>query len=219
MRVAVVGAKGRMGQAVIRLAGEQGMEVIHALDKGDELSFAGAEAVIDFSHPDVLVHVAESAARAKAALVSGTTGLDAKAEAALDTAAKTIPVLWEPNMSVGILVLGRLLQQALEVLGDAVDVEIVEAHHKLKLDARSGTALRLLEIARAARANKDKIGVVSVRGGDVIGDHTVHLLGMGERIELMHRATSRDLFARGALRAAQALVGKPARRYRLVDLF
>ncbi len=217
MMIAVVGAKGRMGQAVIRLAGEQGITVSAALDQGDELAVEGADAVIDFSHPEVLSRVAESAAKAKAALVSGTTGLDGKAQSALDAAAKLIPVMWEPNMSVGVLVLGRLLEQALEMLGTSVDVEIVEAHHKLKVDAPSGTALRLLEIAKEARGD-DKITVHAVRGGDVIGDHTVHLLGMGERIELTHRATSRDLFARGALHAARALVGKPAGRYRLGDI-
>lgn len=223
MRIAVVGAKGRMGQAVIRLAGEDGITVVSALDKGDDLAFPGAEVVIDFSHPEVLSRVAESAARTKAALVSGTTGLDAKAVAALDDAAKSVPVLWEPNMSVGVLVLGRLLKQALEMLGTSVDVQIVETHHKSKIDAPSGTALRLLEIARAARGDvpqkePQEIGVLALRGGDVIGDHTVHLLGMGERIELTHRATNRDLFARGALRAARALTGKPAGRYRLADL-
>jgi 4-hydroxy-tetrahydrodipicolinate reductase len=131
-----------------------------------------------------------------------------------------------------VLVLGRLVKSALEMLGDSVDVEIVESHHKLKVDAPSGTALRLVEIAKAARGNppvvtgregkpgarKNEIGVFAVRGGDVIGDHTVHLLGMGERIELTHRATSRDLFARGALHAARALVGKSPGRYRLSDL-
>lgn len=229
MKIAVVGAKGRMGQAILRL-GEG--EVVRAIDKGDALEFSGVDAVIDFSHPETVPGVAEAAAKAKVALVSGTTGLDAKANAALDAASKIIPLLWEPNMSIGVLVLGRLVKQALEMLPD-FDVEIVEAHHKLKVDAPSGTALRLLEIAKTARAGaevvtgregkpgarKNEIGVMALRGGDVIGDHTVHLLGLGERIELTHRATNRDLFARGAIAAARALAGKPAGRYRLADLF
>jgi 4-hydroxy-tetrahydrodipicolinate reductase len=215
MKLAIVGAKGRMGQAVIRLAGEAGITVTRALDKGDALSFDGAEAVIDFSHPDVFDGVVKAAIASKVALVSGTTGLSP--DAALEGAAKSIPVLWEPNMSVGILVLGKLVKQALDLLGDTVDIEIVEAHHKKKIDAPSGTALRLKENALEARPGA-KIGMSSLRGGDVIGDHTVHLLGMGERIELTHRATSRDLFAHGALFAAKHLIGKPPGRYRLADL-
>jgi len=219
MKLAVVGAKGRMGQAVIRLATEAGHAVSGAFDRGDALAFDGVEAVIDFSHPDVFEGVVKAATLSNVALVSGTTGLSP--DAALDAAAKSIPVLWEPNMSVGILVLGKLVKQALELLGDSVgntgDIEIVEAHHKKKIDAPSGTALRLKENVLAAKPGA-KIGMSSLRGGDVIGDHTVHFLGMGERIELTHRATSRDLFAHGALHAATKLVGKKPGRYRLSDL-
>lgn len=215
MKLAVVGAKGRMGQAVIRLATEAGHAVSHAFDKGDVLEFGGVDAVIDFSHPDVFQDVVTEAIRAKCALVSGTTGVSP--DAALDAAAKSVPVLWEPNMSVGILVLGKLVNHALELLGDTVDIEIIEAHHKKKIDAPSGTALRLKEDALAAKPGAT-IGMSSLRGGDVIGDHTVHLLGMGERIELTHRATSRDLFAHGALLAATKLAGQKPGRYRLGDL-
>lgn len=233
MKLAVVGAKGRMGQAIVRLAPEHGWTVAAALDKGDDLAtIAGVDAVVDFSHASSAADVAAAAARAKAALVSGTTGLDARAEAALDAAAKVVPVLWEPNMSVGVLVLGQLLREALALLGADADVEIVETHHRMKADAPSGTALRLVEIARRAREGAPvvtgregkpgprgrEIGVLAVRGGDVVGDHTVHLLGQGERLELTHRATSRDVFAHGALRAASWLAGKPARRYRLADV-
>ena len=135
-------------------------------------------------------------------------------------------------MSVGVLVLGELLRSALDMLGPGFDVEIVETHHRKKIDAPSGTANRLAEIARGARKGpnvtgregkpgartSDEVGVLAMRGGDVIGDHVVHLFGAGERIELVHRATSRDVFAVGALRAATWIARKPARRYALADV-
>ena len=188
--------------------------------------------LIDFSAPSVVPDAARACAKCGVALVSGTTGLEDAQKAALDEAAKKIPVLWEPNMSVGVLVLGELLRSALAMLGPGFDVEIVETHHKKKVDAPSGTASRLAEIAHEARGGalvtgrsgkpgarkSDEIGVLAVRGGDVIGDHVVHLLGAGERLELTHRATSRDVFASGALRAAAWIAGKPAGRYALRDV-
>jgi len=143
-----------------------------------------------------------------------------------------VPVLWEPNMSLGVFVLSRLVSQAVAALAEW-DIEVVEAHHRLKVDAPSGTALRLAETAQRARAGtrlvhgrqgtpgartNDEIGMHALRGGDVLGDHTVHLLGGGERIELTHRATSRDVFAHGAIRAARWIRGKPAGRYGLADI-
>lgn len=136
-------------------------------------------------------------------------------------------------MSVGVYVLSQLIAQAVKALPD-FDIEIVEAHHRLKVDAPSGTALRLAEVAKKARdasstfvtgrdgkpgaRKREEIGVLAMRGGDVIGDHLVHLLGDGERLELTHRASNRDLFARGALRAGRWLIGKPAKRYSLADV-
>lgn len=257
MKLAVSGASGRMGRAVVRLAVEAGHEVVGAVaasevgaDAGEiagirrlgvaiaatpsALAGSGAEVVIDFSAPSALPAVARAVASAGCALVSGTTGLDDAANAALDAAARAVPVLWEPNMSVGVLVLGRLLERAIASLGADVDVEIVEVHHRMKADAPSGTALRLAEIARTARGDegalvtgragkvgmrpRSDVGVLAVRGGDVVGEHTIHLLGLGERLELTHRASSRDLFARGALRAASWLVGKRPGRYSLGDV-
>lgn len=259
-RVAVLGANGRMGRAVVRLAHEAGMKVVAAIGAGDEgkdagelagvgpigtrissdvgsIAMSGAEMLVDFSAPAVLVRACEACVKGKVAIASGTTGLDDAANAALDAAAKSVPVLWEPNMSVGIRVLSDLLARAVAALGEGYDIEIVEAHHRMKVDAPSGTALRLAEVAKAARAARqkesrfvtgregkpgarsaDEIGVLAMRGGDVIGDHTAFLLGDGERIELTHRASSRDLFARGALRAGRWLVGRPAGRYRLDDV-
>jgi 4-hydroxy-tetrahydrodipicolinate reductase len=136
-------------------------------------------------------------------------------------------------MSVGVHVLGALVAKAIAMLGPDFDVEVVEAHHKLKVDAPSGTALRIAEIAREARGGArfvhgregkpgaraaTEIGIHAVRGGDVVGDHTVLLLGAGERVELVHRASSRELFASGALRVARWIAGKPAGRYRMEDV-
>jgi 4-hydroxy-tetrahydrodipicolinate reductase len=235
-KIAIVGARGRMGQAIARLAPDQGVDVVLAIDKAEgdlaSLKKSGAEVLIDFSTPDVTTSAARACADAGVALVSGTTGLDESHWDALSDAAKRVPVLWEPNMSVGVLVLGELLRSVLPMLGEGFDVEIVETHHRLKVDAPSGTAKRLAEIAHEARngpsvtgregkpgkRTNDEVGVLAVRGGDVIGDHVIHLLGPGERLELVHRATSRDVFAHGALRAAKWIAKKPAARYALTDV-
>ena len=237
-RLAVLGASGRMGQAVLRLASELDFEVVAQVSAGEDLgSIARAkpEVVIDFSSPDATRALSKIAADAGAAIVSGTTGLDETTLRALDTASAKVPIFWAPNMSVGVHVLGVLVARAIEMLGPEFDIEITEAHHRRKVDAPSGTALRLAEIAESARTGPSalthgregrpgaraatEIGMHAIRGGDVIGDHHVHLLGEGERIELVHRASSRDLFARGALRAARFVIGKPPRRYAMSDLF
>ncbi len=257
LRLAVIGASGRMGRAVIRLALERGDSVVCAValaetgrDAGElagigpigvtvtsdvaELSRAGASVAIDFSSPAGMGSLAQATADANIALVSGTTGLDVDGALALSRAAERIAVLWEPNMSVGVQLLADLIREAVLRLGVGYDVEVVESHHRSKVDAPSGTALRLVDVARTARSDSvsvtygrhgtpgarplTEIGVHSVRGGDIVGDHTVHFLGVGERIELTHRATSRDLFAHGALRAARWIERKPAGRYTLRDV-
>jgi 4-hydroxy-tetrahydrodipicolinate reductase len=234
--IAVLGARGRMGQAIVRLAADHGAHVVWQIDLTDgnlaSLATSGARVLVDFSAPAVVTEAARACAAAGVALVSGTTGLDDGAKAALDEAAKKVPVLWEPNMSVGVYVLGEVLRRALAMLGDGFDVEIVETHHGLKADAPSGTAHRLAEIAltfregppitgrsgKPGKRSAEEVGVLAVRGGDVVGDHVVHLLGHGERLELTHRATSRDVFAIGALRAASWIAGQPAGRYALADV-
>lgn len=261
--LAIFGASGRMGRAVVQLAEASGFRVVCAIaadatgqdigelagvgklgvlvtsDLGAPLALteSRAEVAIDFSHPTALPRIVEACTKARVALVSGTTGLDASGEAALDLAARSIPVLWEPNMSVGVHVLSAVVRRAIELLGLEFDVEVVEAHHKRKADSPSGTAIRLAEVAISARKalgaeselmhgregkkttrKAAEVGMHAVRGGDVIGDHTVHLLGAGERLELTHRATSRELFAQGALRAAKWMVGKPAGRVKLADV-
>ncbi len=170
------------------------------------------------------------AARGIAAVI-GSTGFTAEARARVAAAARKVPVVLSPNMSVGVNVLFALVEQAARALGDAYDVEIVEMHHKGKKDAPSGTAVRLAEVAAAALGRdpgKDlayarhgmigerpprQIGVQALRGGDVVGDHTVFFAGLGERLELTHRAASREQFARGALRAAAWVVGRPPGLY------
>lgn len=223
----VVGAFGR--------GDEVGTEIEGVRIVGDPVvAIEAAEVVIDFSHPEAVPAIARACAARAIALVSGTTNLDDTAVRALDDLARAAPVLWAANMSFGVQLLTELVQQATRRLGLAFDVEIVEAHHSKKIDAPSGTARRLVEAARAGfdadspivhgrsgqvgARPRGEIGVHAVRGGDVIGDHTVMLLGQGERLELTHRATSRDLFGHGALRAARFLLGRPAGRYTIKDL-
>jgi 4-hydroxy-tetrahydrodipicolinate reductase len=254
-RLAVVGASGRMGRAVVRLAREAGLDLVCAVattdvgrDAGElagigpigtpvadafaAIEHARADVAIDFSSPAATLALAPVAAAAGTAIVSGTTGLGDDARAALERAASRVPVLWEPNMSLGVHVLASLVARAATELPDW-DVEIVETHHRAKVDAPSGTALRLAEAVQKARAGArlvhgrhgrpgaraaQEIGMHALRGGDVVGDHVVHLFGGGERIELTHRATSRDVFAHGSLRAAAWIVGKTAGTYTLADV-
>ncbi len=256
LNIAVIGVGGRMGQAVVRAAIEAGHRVVGAVDRagspaigrdagdlsgaahaGVEVSsdlaagMLGADCAIDFSVADATAHVAAAAARAKVALVCGTTGIAPEAERALAEAATRVPVLWSPNMSVGVHVLAEIVKQAVRSL-PGYDVEIVETHHRAKVDAPSGTAKRLFDAVQEVREARavsgregkpgarmdDEVAMLALRGGDVIGDHTVHLLGPGERLELTHRATSRELFARGAVRAAAAIAKLPAGRYTMADV-
>jgi len=258
MKIAISGATGRMGQSVARLASTDGVTIVGAIassqskhlgrDLGevagighlgvfvsDDMSaaFLGADVVIDFSTPSALGRLLPIAKRACVPVVSGTTRLDAETEKRLDDAASLVPVLWAPNTSLGVQVLAEIVAEAVRRLGPGFDVEIVETHHKAKIDSPSGTAVRLANAAREGRPGlssvygregnvgprkEEEIGMFAVRGGDVIGDHTVHLLGLGERLELTHRATNRDLFARGAIRAARFLIGKAPGRYSMRDV-
>lgn len=259
MKLAVFGASGRMGRAVVRLAhAHPGVTVVGAIAApGDEAlgkdagevagigtigveitadvasGLLGADAVIDFSTAKAAPALFGRAERAGVAIVSGTTNLDSEGLAALERAASKVPVLWAPNMSRGVQVLAEVVAHAIKRLGLDFDVEIVEVHHRKKIDSPSGTALRLRDAAVSVRPDlvevrgrdgevgarkTEEIGVFGVRGGDVIGDHTVHLLGQSERLELTHRATDRDLFARGALSAALFVSGRAPGRYGIVDV-
>jgi 4-hydroxy-tetrahydrodipicolinate reductase len=248
-KLAIAGATGRMGRAIARLAKDHHFTLTGALaaddDRGEQIegvavtsdpreAFAAADVVIDFSHPGAVTAIVDACRARRLPLVSGTTNLPDDAQHALEDLSKSVPVLWAPNMSVGIQLLAELVEEAVRRLGVGYDVEIVEVHHGKKIDAPSGTAKRLVDAVRAGMdadeplvhgregnvgaRSRGEIGMHAVRGGDVIGDHSVHLLGQGERIELTHRATSRDLFALGALRAARFLLGRGPGRYAIKDL-
>lgn len=238
-KVIIVGAKGRMGQTLVKLAQpEAGYTLVKEIDMGDDIAphLAAADAVIEFSHHSVTATLASLVAAQRKALVIGTTGHSDAEKAAIAGAAKSIPIVFAPNFSVGVNILFYLTRKAAQILGPDYDQEVVEMHHRLKIDAPSGTARRLGEILaevqkgaydeliRNGRAGepgkrtKSEIGMHALRGGDVVGDHTVHFAGIGERIELTHRASSRETFAAGALRAAAWAVGKPAGLYTMQDV-
>jgi 4-hydroxy-tetrahydrodipicolinate reductase len=198
--------------------------------------FAGVDAVIDFTAPAATQRHAQLAADAGCALVAGTTGLEETHQAALAAAAAAVPVVWAPNMSAGVNLLFAVTQQVARALGEDFDIEIVEMHHHHKVDAPSGTALGLGQAAAAGRGvdfdavkvlsregitgarTTGSIGFATLRGGDVVGEHTVVFAGAGERVELSHRANDRAIFARGAVRAALWTAGKPAGLYAMADV-
>jgi 4-hydroxy-tetrahydrodipicolinate reductase len=256
IRLAINGASGRMGRALLALVRENPrFELVGALVSAGsahnhtpvfpELPASlrythdwreiTADVVIDFSGPDGLAEALTYCAARRAALVTGTTGIDAALQSKLDAAAKHIPLLHAANFSLGVAVLKRLLREAAAAVPDW-DLEIIEAHHSRKEDAPSGTALALGHAAAEARGTTlandavyvregrpgarrhGSIGFAVVRGGDVVGEHTALLLGQGERVELSHRATDRSLFARGALEAAMWLAGREPGSYDIDDM-
>lgn len=260
LTIAVAGAAGRMGRRLVALIGEDaalrltgalegaGCPLLGedaglisgtlrqgvALTADPEVALAGARVLIEFTRGPAVPALAALAARRGVALVSGSTGLDQAGQQALGEAAIRVPVLAAPNFSLGVAVLQALAEQAAALLGPGFDVEILELHHRKKIDAPSGTALRLAR-GVAARRGSDvplvlqrqgetgprragEIGVLGLRGGDAVGEHTVFLLGTGERLELTHRATSRDVFAHGALHAARWLSDQPPGFYGISDL-
>jgi 4-hydroxy-tetrahydrodipicolinate reductase len=173
------------------------------------------DVAIDFSLPEAFDTVLAACTARGAALVSGTTGLSASQQAALDDAAQRVPLVWAANFSLGIAVLGELVRQAAQAL-PGWDADIVEAHHVHKKDAPSGTALALGRAVAAGRGSEPHYA--SLRAGDIVGEHTVQFSGPGERLELVHRATDRDVFARGALEVAARLRGRPPGRHALAEL-
>ena len=199
------GAVGRDVGAVLGHASSLGVAVSDdanaAIGRGDVL--------IEFTSPEVTAAHAELARQLRKPMVIGTTGLSDAQQETLRAASKTVPIVFSPNMSVGVNVLFELAKTAAERLGSGYDIEVVEAHHRLKKDAPSGTAKRLADVLAAARKTKGgAIPVHAVRAGDIVGDHTVILAGPSERLELTHRAQSREVFAQGALRAAWFVVGQ-----------
>jgi 4-hydroxy-tetrahydrodipicolinate reductase len=239
LRLCIHGSKGRMGEALIRCAAEDPeLQVTAEVDTGDDFpaALAQCDAVIDFSATHITPQVAQACADAGKVLVIGTTGHELPEREQINQAAAKIPLVFSPNYSVGVNTLFWLTRKAAEILGPGFDLEVVEMHHRLKKDAPSGTARHLAEIlaevrkldyAEAARHGRagivgertnDEIGVHALRGGDVVGDHTVIYAAPGERLELTHKASSRDTFARGALRAAKWASKQPAGLYDMQDV-
>jgi 4-hydroxy-tetrahydrodipicolinate reductase len=238
-KIIIAGAKGRMGQALSRCAATiPAITVSGKIDLGDDLGAVVGEGdvVIDFtSHQNTLAFARLCAARQKA-IVIGTTGHSEAERKELKSMASQIPMVWSANFSTGVNALFWLTRKAAEILGPGFDLEIVEMHHRLKKDAPSGTAATLAQIlAEARRQSLDKaarhgrhglvgertaaeIGIHSIRGGDVVGDHTVIFAAEGERLELTHKASSRDTFALGALRAAQWVVSQKPGLYDMQDV-
>ncbi len=223
IRIIITGAKGRMGQTLVSCAKNfNDLEIVAAIDRGDDLPsvIAGCDVLVDFSSHTATADIVALCARHKKAVVIGTTGHDDTETFKIHEFAKKIPMVWASNFSTGVNTLFWLTRKAAEILGTDFDLEIVEMHHRSKKDAPSGTAKSLAEIvadvrklhlneaARHGRAGivggrtQSEIGIHSVRGGDVVGDHTVIFANTGERLELTHKASSRDTFANGALRAA-----------------
>lgn len=238
IKLAMIGASGRMGQAILRLAKESGdFDIVCEVSEGEDFSKlekSGAQVAIDFSKADGTRALADVAARSNIALVIGTTGLDDESERAVAVASEKVAVFTATNMSIGVHVLGVIAERASRMLGEDYEIEIVETHHKRKIDAPSGTALTLAKTLQESRHHithlvhgregnvgpraPREVGMHAVRGGDVVGDHTVHFLGEADRIEITHRASNRDLFARGALRAAKWIVTKSSGFYGMSDM-
>ena len=227
-----------MGQALAAAIDEVGETQAGGADRGDDVgALAGkADALVDFSSPAALADTLDACVKAGIPLLIGTTGLSADNHAAIDAAAKTIPVLQTGNTSLGVTMLAALVQQAAARLGDDWDIEIVEMHHRMKVDAPSGTAILLGEAAAKGRgidlaANTESgrdghtgaratgaIGFAALRGGTVAGEHSVILAGEQERITISHSAENRAIFARGAVKGARWLIGQPAGRYTMNDV-
>jgi len=237
--IGLLGSSGRMGRAIADLlAGHEEAKLAGGADLGDDVGALArrCDVLIDFSTPGALLVNLDAAASAGVPIVIGTTGLGAEHLAAIDGAARSIAVLQSANMSLGVNLLAHLVREAAARLGPDWDIEIVEMHHRYKVDAPSGTALLLGKAAAEGRkvdldsisdrgrdgigeARKPgHVGFASLRGGSVAGDHQVVLAAEGERLELGHRAESRAIFARGAIDAALWLAGRPAGRYAMKDV-
>ena len=260
-RIAVVGAAGRMGKTLIEAIGQADARLTAAVDRPDS-SLIGADAgelaalgklgvplsadlaavldqfdvLIDFTHPSVTLRNLALCRQAGKAMVIGTTGFSLEEKQLLAEAGKDIPIVFAANFSVGVNLCLKLLDTAARVLGDEVDIEIIEAHHRHKVDAPSGTALRMGEVVAQALGRdlaqvavygregqtgareRQTIGFATVRAGDVVGDHTVLFAGDGERVEITHKASSRMTFAKGAVRAALWLNGRKAGLYDMQDV-
>ena len=238
-KIIINGFKGRMGQTLLACAaGMPAVQIVGQVDQGDDLGaiIGQCDAVIEFSFHNVTAGVVELCAKHGKALVIGTTGHNDVEKSQISNFKSQIPIVWASNYSTGVNTLFWLTRKAAEILGPGFDLEVVEMHHRLKKDAPSGTATTLLEILADVRKlqlkealrhgregitgerTNSEIGIHAIRGGDVVGDHTVIFAANGERVELTHKASSRETFANGALRAAQWLVGQKPGIYDMQDV-
>ena len=238
-KIIITGSKGRMGQMLVACAARiPGIQVVGQVDQGDDLGaiVGQCDVVIDFSFHDATASVAGLCATHKKALVIGTTGHSEMEKSEITRFQAQIPMVWASNYSTGVNTLFWLTRKAAEILGPGFDLEVVEMHHRLKKDAPSGTATTLLEILADVRKvqlkevlrhgregivgerTNTEIGIHAIRGGDVVGDHTVIFAANGERVELTHKASSRETFANGALRAAQWVTQKQPGIYDMQDV-
>ena len=238
VRILLVGAKGRMGQAIVAAAEAAAAIIVAALDQGDDIAkgIDACDVVVDFSHPSATNEICRTALGAGKPLVIGTTGQSKEERVLLEKASQSLPIVLSPNFSVGVNALFWLTRKTAEMLSQDFDLEIMEVHHRLKKDAPSGTAKKLAEVLCEVRKldyaknvahgregligerSAAEIGVHSIRGGDAVGDHTVSFIGRGERLELTHKASSREAFATGALRAARWIVDRPPGLYTMEDV-
>lgn len=238
-KITITGAKGRMGQALIQCAAlDPELEVVGTVDLEDDVNpvIKAADVVIDFSFHSATRAIAEKAAAEGTPIVIGTTGHSEADIKAIRALSNTIPMVWASNYSTGVNTLFWLTRKATEILGEGFDLEVIEMHHRHKQDAPSGTATTLSEILADVRdlqikeairhgregivgaRTQDEIGMHSLRGGDVVGDHTVVYATQGERLELTHKASSRDTFANGALRAAKWATTQDPGLYSMQDV-
>ncbi len=258
MNIAVCGITGRMGTAVLRVMQEKNYALSAAFDRKEAPGFGSdpgtligsgnlgvvvkeingegvglSDGIIDFSSPDATMELLGLAKQQKKPIVIGTTGFSDDQRSRIESAGREIPVLFAPNMSVGVNILFKLTEIAARVMDEGFDVEILEAHHHFKKDAPSGTAMKLLDTVTETRRNSRmvsgregitgerdpaEIGVFAIRGGDIVGEHTVYFIGAGERIELTHRATNRSILARGAVRAMEHIFGREKGLYSMFDV-
>jgi len=261
LKIVIAGSTGRMGHALLEgVFADKGLSLHAALDKSGsseigrdagerfgkvsgvkishdlQAALEGADVLVDFTRPEASLQHLTACQKAGVKMVIGTTGFSAAQKVQIEAAAKNIAIVFAPNMSAGVTLLISLVESAAKVLNEGFDIEISEAHHKHKVDAPSGTALRLGEAAASALGrNLDEcavygregitgerdaktIGFATIRAGDIVGDHTVLFAGTGERVELTHKASSRATFALGALRAAKFLTNKKSGLFDMQDV-
>ncbi len=261
VRIAIAGASGRMGRMLVEttlksgdaslvaafeqpgspFAGKDAGELVGlpcgvAISTDVAAGLADADCLIDFTRPEGTLHHLELARAAGCGMVIGTTGFSAEGKAAIAAAAEHIPVVFAPNMAIGVNAVFKLLEVAARILDEGYDVEVIEAHHRMKVDAPSGTALRMGEVVAKAlgrdlegcaiygregvtgERDSQTIGFSTIRGGDIVGDHTVLFAGIGERIEITHKSSSRMPYASGSLRAARFIAGRKAGLFDMQDV-